>query len=47
MPERSKVRWSQLKVGVVGLTAFLILSVLVFLLTSSKNPFQRTAMLHI
>ena len=48
MPDRStKVRWSQLKVGVVGLTAFLILSLLIFLLTSSKNPFQRTATLHV
>jgi phospholipid/cholesterol/gamma-HCH transport system substrate-binding protein len=46
MPDRSKIRWSQLKVGVVGLTAFLILSLLIFLLTSSKNPFQRTATLH-
>jgi phospholipid/cholesterol/gamma-HCH transport system substrate-binding protein len=48
MPDRStKVRWSQLKVGVVGLTAFLILSLLIFLLTSSKNPFQRTATLRV
>jgi phospholipid/cholesterol/gamma-HCH transport system substrate-binding protein len=48
MPDRStKVRWSQLKVGVVGLTAFLILSLLIFLLTSSKNPFQRTVTLHV
>ena len=42
MPDRStKVRWSQLKVGVVALTAFLILSLLIFLLTSSMNLFQR------
>src|ERR1035438_9508785 len=48
MPDRAaKVRWSQLKVGVVGLTAFLILSLLIFLLTSSKNPFLRTATLHV
>ena len=48
MPDRStKVRWSQLKVGVVGLTAFLILALLIFLLTSAKNPFQRTASLHV
>ncbi len=48
MPDRSaKVRWSQLKVGVVGLTAFLILSILIFLLTSSKNPFLRTVTLHV
>jgi phospholipid/cholesterol/gamma-HCH transport system substrate-binding protein len=48
MPDRAaKVRWSQLKVGVVGLTAFVILSLLIFLLTSSKNPFLRTATLHV
>jgi phospholipid/cholesterol/gamma-HCH transport system substrate-binding protein len=48
MPDRStKVRWSQLKVGVVGLTAFLILSILIFLLTSAKNPFHQTATLHV
>ena len=33
MPDRSRVRWSQLKVGAIGLTAFIILFVLVFLLT--------------
>jgi len=37
MPDRSKVRWSQLKVGAVALAAFFILFVLVFLLTSSKG----------
>jgi len=48
MPDRStKVRWSQLKVGVVGLTGALILSILIFLLTSSKNPFQHNATLHV
>ena len=40
MAERSKVRWSQLKVGIVGLSAFLILYILVFLLTSSKGFLQ-------
>jgi phospholipid/cholesterol/gamma-HCH transport system substrate-binding protein len=47
MPDRRKVRWSQLKVGVIGLAAFLILFVLVFLLTSSKGiPFiQKNALL--
>lgn len=40
MPERARVRWSQLKVGVVALTAFIILFVLVFLLTSSKGFFR-------
>lgn len=45
MPDRSKVRWSQLKVGLVGLTAFLIVSVLIFLLTSTKGIFQRNVTL--
>ncbi len=46
MADPKKVRWSQLKVGVVGLSAFLILFVLIFLLTSSRGIFQKTAMLH-
>ena len=46
MPEPSKVRWSQLKVGLVGLTAFIILFALVFLLTTSKGIFQRNATLY-
>jgi phospholipid/cholesterol/gamma-HCH transport system substrate-binding protein len=46
MPEQSKVRWSQLKVGVVALSAFVILFVLVFLLTNSKGGlFQSNALL--
>jgi phospholipid/cholesterol/gamma-HCH transport system substrate-binding protein len=45
MPEREKVRWSQLKVGVVGLTAFVIVFVLVFLLTSSRGIFQQNELL--
>jgi len=43
MADRTKVRWSQLKVGVVALAAFLTLFVLVFLLTSTKGiPFIQT-----
>ncbi len=45
MPERSKVKWSQLKVGMVGAAAFAILFLLVFLLTGSKGLFQKNAML--
>jgi len=37
MPEHTKVRWSQLRVGVVAITAFAILFVMVFLLTSAKG----------
>src|SRR5215203_2400495 len=46
MPEREKVRWSQLKVGVVGLTAFIIVFVVVFLLTSSRGIFQQNEVLY-
>jgi len=45
MADPRKVRWSQLKVGVVGLAAFMILAVLIFLLTSYKGFFQKTATL--
>jgi phospholipid/cholesterol/gamma-HCH transport system substrate-binding protein len=45
MPDRTKVRWSQLKVGIVSLTAFVIVFVLVFLLTSSKGILQHNSLL--
>ncbi len=45
MPERAKVRWSQLKIGVLALTAFVLIFVLVFLLTSSKGIFQHEVQL--
>jgi phospholipid/cholesterol/gamma-HCH transport system substrate-binding protein len=45
MAERKRVRWSQLKVGVLGITAFVIIFVLVFLLTSSKGIFRSYAIL--
>jgi phospholipid/cholesterol/gamma-HCH transport system substrate-binding protein len=45
MADPRKVRWSQLKVGVLGLSAFVILAALIFLLTSSKGFFQKTAFL--
>jgi len=41
MPERSKVRWSQLKVGVVAFVSMVILAVLIFLLTGTRNIFER------
>jgi len=46
MPERSRVQWSKLKVGVVGITAFLILAVLIFLMTSTHGIFQHNATLY-
>ena len=41
MPDTSRVRWSQLKVGIVTISAFVIIFVLVFLLTSTRGIFQR------
>ena len=46
MPDARKVRWSQLKVGIVGLCGFVILFVLVFLLTQSKGFLHSTATLY-
>src|ERR1700739_1482254 len=37
MPDAAKLRWSQLRVGIVFVTACEILFVMVFLLTSSKG----------
>ena len=45
MPDRSKIRWSQLKVGLLATAAMIILAVLIFLLTSGGNVFQRNATL--
>ncbi len=45
MAERSKLRWSQLKVGLVGMAGFSILFVFIFLLTSNQDLFHRTAIL--
>lgn len=43
MADPKKVRWSQLKVGLLGLGAFVIIGVLIFLLTSSRGFFRRKA----
>ncbi|HUI82405.1 MAG TPA: MlaD family protein [Bryobacteraceae bacterium] len=45
MPDRSKVRWSQLKVGIVALTAIIITGVMIFLLTSKTGLFKRNILL--
>ena len=45
MPDRSKLRWSQLKDGIVALAAMVIAGVLIFLLTSSKGIFHHNALL--
>jgi phospholipid/cholesterol/gamma-HCH transport system substrate-binding protein len=45
MPDRSKVRWSQLKVGVVAGAGFIILFAAVFVLTGNTGLFQRSTLL--
>jgi phospholipid/cholesterol/gamma-HCH transport system substrate-binding protein len=40
MPDRTKIRWSELKVGVIVFTSLVVLGVLIFLLTGSKSLFQ-------
>lgn len=45
MPSPKKIRWAQLKVGVVAIVAFVILAFLIFLLTRSKGLFQSYALL--
>jgi phospholipid/cholesterol/gamma-HCH transport system substrate-binding protein len=45
MADRGKIRWSQLKVGMLAGGGFIILFILVFLLTSSKGLFTRNATL--
>jgi phospholipid/cholesterol/gamma-HCH transport system substrate-binding protein len=46
MPSPQKVKWSQLKVGIVALVAMIILAILSFLLTQNGGLFHRTAILH-
>jgi phospholipid/cholesterol/gamma-HCH transport system substrate-binding protein len=45
MPDRTKVRWSQLKVGAVALTALIIAGVMIFLLTSKTGFLRRNILL--
>ncbi|MBV9504227.1 MAG: MCE family protein [Acidobacteriia bacterium] len=45
MAERSKIRWSQLKVGLVALGAIFIAAALIFLLTSRRGLFTPYAQL--
>jgi phospholipid/cholesterol/gamma-HCH transport system substrate-binding protein len=46
MPSPQKVKWSQLKVGIVALLAMIIVGVLSFLLTGQGGLFKRTAKLY-
>jgi phospholipid/cholesterol/gamma-HCH transport system substrate-binding protein len=45
MPDRSKIRWSQLRVGLVALAAMAIAITLIFLLTSSKGLLHHNVLL--
>jgi phospholipid/cholesterol/gamma-HCH transport system substrate-binding protein len=45
MPSPQKVKWSQLKVGILAVVAMIIVGVLSFLLTGKTGLFQRTAIL--
>ena len=45
MADPNKIRWAQLKVGLVAIGSFIILAVLIFLLTSSKGLFQNFVLL--
>jgi phospholipid/cholesterol/gamma-HCH transport system substrate-binding protein len=46
MPAAKKVAWAQLRVGVMAVGAMIILGVLIFLLTGSKNPFAKESVLY-
>lgn len=41
MPSPKRVRWAQLRVGLVSLAAFVITAILIFLLTSNTKFFER------
>lgn len=45
MPDPGKIRWAQLKVGLVAVGSFIILAVLIFLLTSTRGLFHSYALL--
>src|SRR5271157_2616554 len=45
MPDPKKIRWAQLRVGLVALVSFIIVAYLIFLLTSSHGLFQSFALL--
>lgn len=43
MPTANKIRWAELKVGLVAVAALVLVGILVFLLTGSTNIFARKA----
>ena len=46
MPSARKVKWAQLRVGLMAIVAMFILAVLIFLLTGTKGLFIRKATLY-
>ena len=46
MPSAKKVRWAQLKVGIMAVFALLVLAVLVFLMTGERRFFSSRALLY-
>lgn len=46
MPSPQKVRWSQLRVGIMAIAALLLLAALIVLLTGSENPFSRKSIVY-
>lgn len=46
MPSAKKVRWSQLKVGIMAICALILLAVLVFLLTGDKKFFSEDVIVY-
>ncbi len=42
MPARARVRWAQLRVGVMAIAAMIVLAILVWLLTSQKPFWEKT-----
>jgi len=46
MPSAKKVRWAQLRVGIMAIVAMILLAILVFLLTGERRFFARKAIVH-
>lgn len=40
MPSESKVKWAQLRVGILAVVAMIVVAVLIFLITGNTNPFE-------
>src|SRR5581483_8301528 len=45
MPQQKQLRWSQLKVGIISLSALVLLAVAIFLVTGQTGLFSKTMIL--